>query len=50
MKAVIILSIVCFILLLGLLWCVSSIHALCGAIRSILDTLGVHSKMLGLEE
>lgn len=50
MKAIIILSIICFILFLGILWCISSIHALCAAIQSILDMLKVHDKMLGLEE
>jgi len=50
MKAVIILSIICLILFLGLLWCIISIHALCGALKSILETMGVYDKMLGLEE
>ena len=50
MKAIIILSIICFILFLGLLWCISSIHNLCGAIKSILETMRVYDKMLGLEE
>ena len=50
MKAVMILSIICFILFLGLLWCISSIHGLCGAIKSILETMKVYDKMLGLEE
>lgn len=50
MKAIIILSIICFILFLGLLYCIRSIHALCGAIQAILDITKVHSKMLGLEE
>ena len=49
MKAIIILSVVCFILFLGLLWCISSIHNLCGAIKSILETMKVYDKMLGLE-
>ena len=50
MKAIIILSIICFVLFLGLLWCISSIHNLCGAIKSILETMRVYDKMLGLEE
>ena len=49
MWAIIILSVVCFILFLGLLWCISSIHYLCGAIKSILETMRVYDKMLGLE-
>ena len=51
MKALIILSVICFfILFLGLLWCITSIHKLCGAIESILETMKVYDKMLGLEE
>lgn len=50
MKAIVILAVVCFILFLGLLYCISSIHALCGAIDSILTMLRVHRKLLGLEE
>ncbi len=50
MKAIIILSVICFILFLGLLYCISAIHALCEAIKSILDTMGVYDKILGLEE
>ena len=50
MKAIIILSIVCSILFLGLLWCLSSIHDLCEAIKSILKSMKVYDKMLGLEE
>jgi uncharacterized membrane protein YoaK (UPF0700 family) len=50
MIAIIILAIISFILFLGLLWCISSIHCLCGAIKSILETMSVYDKMLGLEE
>ena len=50
MKAIIILLIVCFILFLSLLWCISSIHNLCGAIKSILKSMKVYDKILGLEE
>ena len=50
MKAMIILSAICFVLFLGLLWCIDSIHKLCGAIKSILDMMSVYDKMLGLEE
>ena len=50
MNAIIILSIICFILFLGLLWCIYSIHTLCGAIKSILKSMKVYDKMLGLEE
>ena len=50
MKAMIILSIICFILFLGLLWCISAIHNLCRAIKSILETMRIYDKMLGLEE
>lgn len=50
MVAMIILAIICFILFLGLLYCISSIHALCGAIQAILDTMSVYDKMLGLED
>lgn len=50
MIAIIVLAIICFILFLGLLWCINSIHNLCGAIKSILETMSVYDKMLGLEE
>lgn len=50
MKAIILLSITCFILFLSLLWCIGSIHDLCGAIRAILEAMKVYNKMLGLEE
>lgn len=50
MKAIIFLSIICFILFLGLLWCISSIHNLCGAIEAILESMRVYRKVLGLEE
>jgi len=50
MKAIIILSVICFILFLGLLWCISSIRNLCGAIDSILKTMKDYDKVLGLEE
>ena len=50
MTVVIILSIICFILFVGLLWCISSIHNLCGAIKAILETMSVYDKILGLEK
>ena len=50
MKAIIILSVICGILFIGLIYCVCAIHQLCGAIQSILNITKVHSKMLGLEE
>lgn len=50
MKAMIILSVICGILFIGLIYCVSAIHQLCGAIQAILDITKVHSKMLGLGE
>ena len=50
MKAIIILSIICFILFLGLLWCISSIHSLCETIKSILEIMRVYDKILGLEK
>lgn len=50
MKAVIILAVICGLLTLGLIYCILSIHQLCGAIQAILDITKCHSKMLGLEE
>ena len=50
MKAIIVLSITCFVLCIGLLWCIHSIHCLCRAIDSILETTAVHDKILGLEK
>lgn len=50
MKAIIVLSVICFMLFLGLLWCISSIHNLCEAFKLILETMKDYDKMLGLEE
>lgn len=50
MKAIIILSVICGILFLGLIYCILSIHQLCGAIKSILDMTTDYNKLLGLEE
>ena len=50
MKAIIILSVICGILFIGLIYCVYAIHQLCGAIQSILDITKVYDKILGLEE
>jgi len=49
MKAIVILSIICFILFLGLLWCISSIHKLCETINSIQKSMRDYDKVLGLE-
>ena len=50
MKAIIILSIICFILFLGLLWCIVSIHNLCKAFKLIFETIKDYDKILGFEE
>lgn len=50
MKAILILSVIVFLQFVSLFWCITSIHDLCGAIKSILETMSVYDKMLGLEE
>ena len=50
MKAILILSVIVFLQFVGLIWCITSIYYLCGAIKSILETMGVYDKMLGLEK
>ena len=49
MKAIIILSVICFILFLGLLLCIVSIYDLRKAFKLILETMKDYDKLLGLE-
>lgn len=50
MKVIIILSIICFILFLGLLWCIKSIRGIYRKVYSILREMALYDKMLGLED